>query len=314
MIERRALLRAGTAWLAAPAWALPPARWPSRPLRLLVAYGAGGVSDDISRVLAHRLGERLGVPVIVENRAGAGGSLAMDQLARMPGDGYTLCFSAITPLTLLPVLGTVPYDPLRDIAPVAAVMATPVLVLGTPALAARSLGELVAEAGQRHLRWATSGHGTTGHLVLERVGRASGVRFTHVPYKGGGQQLNDALSGQFEVLSSNVAALQLQYLRQGLLHALAVGAPARLAVLPKVPTLAEAGFAQANLSSLFGLFAPGRTPPALVERLHAEVDAVLQQPAFRQRLLAVSNLPGGGSAYDFAQHIARELAANRQMR
>lgn len=314
MIERRALLRAGTVLLAAPAWALPPARWPSRPLRLLVAYGAGGVSDDISRVLAQRLGERLGVPVIVENRAGAGGSLAMDQLARMPGDGYTLCFSAITPLTLLPVLGTVPYDPLRDIAPVAAVMATPVLVLGTPALAARSLGELVAEAGQRHLRWATSGHGTTGHLVLERVGRASGVRFTHVPYKGGGQQLNDALSGQFEVLSSNVAALQLQYLRQGLLHALAVGAPARLAVLPEVPTLAEAGFAQANLSSLFGLFAPGRTPPALVERLHAEVDAVLQQPAFRQRLLAVSNLPGGGSADDFAQHIARELAANRQMR
>lgn len=314
MIERRALLRAGTALLAAPAWALPPARWPSRPLRLLVAYGAGGVSDDISRVLAQRLGERLGVPVIVENRAGAGGSLAMDQLARMPGDGYTLCFSAITPLTLLPVLGTVPYDPLRDIAPVAAVMATPVLVLGTPALAARSLGELVAEAGQRHLRWATSGHGTTGHLVLERVGRASGVRFTHVPYKGGGQQLNDALSGQFEVLSSNVAALQLQYLRQGLLQALAVGAPARLAVLPEVPTLAEAGFAQANLSSLFGLFAPGRTPPALVERLHAEVDAVLQQPAFRQRLLAVSNLPGGGSADDFAQHIARELAANRQMR
>lgn len=314
MIERRALLRAGTALLAAPAWALPPARWPSRPLRLLVAYGAGGVSDDISRVLAQRLGERLGVPVIVENRAGAGGSLAMDQLARMPGDGYTLCFSAITPLTLLPVLGTVPYDPLRDIAPVAAVMATPVLVLGTPALAARSLGELVAEAGQRHLRWATSGHGTTGHLVLERVGRASGVRFTHVPYKGGGQQLNDALSGQFEVLSSNVAALQLQYLRQGLLHALAVGAPARLAVLPEVPTLAEVGFAQANLSSLFGLFAPGRTPPALVERLHAEVDAVLQQPAFRQRLLAVSNLPGGGSADDFAQHIARELAANRQMR
>lgn len=314
MTTRRALLRAWPALVAAPALALPPARWPSRPLRLLVAYAPGGVSDDISRLLAQRLGEQLGVPVIVENRAGAGGSLAMDQLARLPGDGYTLCFSAITPLTLLPVLGTVPYDPLRDIAPVAAVMSTPVLVLGTPALAARSLGELVAEAGQRHLRWATSGHGTTGYLVLERVCRASGVRITHVPYKGGGQQLNDALSGQFEVLSSNVAALQLQYLRQGLLHALAVGAPARLAVLPEVPTLAEAGFAQANLSSLFGLFAPGRTPPALVERLHAEVNAVLQQQGFRQRLLAVSNLPGGGSADDFAQHIARELAANRQAR
>lgn len=314
MASRRALLRAWPAVFGGPALASPPAHWPARPLRLLVAYAPGGVSDDISRVLAQRLGERLGVPVIVENRAGAGGSLAIDQLAHMPGDGYTLCFSAITPLTLLPVLGTVPYDPLRDIAPVAAVMATPVLVLGTPALAARNLGALIEEAGRRHLRWATSGHGTTGHLVQERVCSASGVRITHVPYKGGGQQLNDALSGQFEVLSSNVAALQLQYLRQGLLHALAVGAPARLAVLPEVPTLAEAGFAQANLTSLFGLFAPGRTPPALVERLNAEVNAVLQQPAIRQRLLAVSNLPGSGSADDFAQQIARELAANRLAR
>ena len=314
MIARRALLQAGAALVAAPSWATPPAPWPSRPLRLLVAYGPGGVSDDISRLLAQRLGERLGVPVIVENRAGAGGSLAMDHLARMPADGHTLCFSAITPLTLMPVLGTVPYDPLRDIAPVAAVMATPVLVLGTPALPARNLRELVEEAGRRHLRWATSGHGTTGHLVLERVRSASGMRITHVPYKGGGQQLNDALSGQFEVLSSNVAALQLQYLRQGLLHGLAVGAPARLAVLPELPTLAEAGYPQANLASLFGLFAPGRTPPGIVERLNAEINAVLQQPAVQRRLLDVSNLPGGGSAESFALQIRRELAANQALR
>ncbi|KQP12197.1 tripartite tricarboxylate transporter substrate binding protein [Pseudorhodoferax sp. Leaf267] len=308
MMDRRALL----ALMAAPAFAADARPWPVRPVRLLVAYATGGVSDDISRALAQRLAERLGQPVLVENRAGAGGSLAMDVLARAPADGHTLCFSAITPLTLQPVLGPVPYDPLQDIAPVAAVMATPVLVLGTPALAARSMGELVQEAGRRHVRWASSGHGTTGHLVLERVRSASGMRITHVPYKGGGQQLNEALGGQFEVLSSNVAALQLQYVRQGLLHALAVGAPQRLDVLPEVPTLAEAGFASANLTSLFGLFAPAHTPADVIGRLNAEVHIVLAQPALRERLLAVSNLPGSGSAQDFAQHIARELAANRQ--
>lgn len=307
MIGRRAVL----ALVAGPGFAAAAEPWPTRPLRLIVAYGPGGVSDDVSRALAHRLGARLGVPVVVENRAGAGGGLAMQLLARAPADGHTLCFSAITPLTLQPVLGPVPYDPVQDIAPVAAVMATPVLVLGTSALAARSMGALVEEAGRRHLRWATSGHGTTGHLVLERVRIASGMRVTHVPYKGGGQQLNDALSGHFEVLSSNVAAQQLHYVRQGLLHALAVGAPTRLAVLPQVPTLAEAGFAQANVASLFGLFAPARTPVPVVERLNAEVNAVLQQPAMRERLLAVGNVPAGGSAQDFAQHIQRELAANR---
>jgi tripartite-type tricarboxylate transporter receptor subunit TctC len=289
--------------------AAPP--WPSRTLRLIVAYAPGGVSDEITRLLAQHLGARLGVPAIVDNRAGAGGSLAMGLLARAPADGHTLCFSAVTPLTLLPLLGRVGYDPVAGIAPVAAVMTTPVLVVGTPALGARSLSQALARTGP--LRWATSGVGTTGHLVLEQVRRDSGAAITHVPYKGGGLQLHDALGGQFELLSTNVGAQQLRHVQDDRLQALAVGAPARLPLLPQVPTLAEAGHPQANWSSLFGLFAPGATPPPLRARINAEVNAVLALADVRARLLAVNNLPLQESADAFAQRIALEAAAHRRL-
>jgi tripartite-type tricarboxylate transporter receptor subunit TctC len=314
--RRRELLLCALPLLPAPvgAAAAGPAPWPARAVRILVAYPPGGVSDEVARAIADRLGPRLGVPVLVENRPGAAGSLAMELLSRSPPDGHTLCFSAITPLTVLPHLGPVKYDPLADISPVVSIMATPVLVVGTSVLHAGTLGETVAQARRRpgSLRWATSGIGTTGHMVLERVRRASGIQVTHVPYKGGGQQLNDALSGQFELLSTNVAARQLEYVRTGRLKPLAVGASSRLPVLPEIPTLAEAGFPEANLMSLFGLFSPGRTPSAVVERINAEVNEVLRQPDVRQRMLAVDNLPMGGSAASFATHVVRESEANRR--
>lgn len=311
MTQRRALLLGAAAALCAPARAVGP--WPSRPVRLLVAYAPGGVSDDITRVLAERLSQRIGVPVLVENRAGAGGSLAMAVLARAPADGHTLCFSAVTPLTLLPLLGPVRYDPERDIAPVASVMSTPVLVVATQALDARDLPQALARAGTGGLRWATSGLGTTGYLVMEQVRRSSGVAITHVPYKGGSQQISDALGGQFELLSTNVGSVQLGHVRQGRLQALAVGAPARLPVLPMVPTLAEAGFASANLWSLFGLFAPGETPTALRAQLNAEVNAVLSEPDLQARLKDVNNIPVLDSPRGFAQRIAQEAAVHRSL-
>ena len=280
----------------------------------MVAYPPGGVSDDITRALADRLARQLGVPVVVDNRAGAGGSVAMDALAKSTPDGHTLCFSAITPLTLLPRLGPVNYDPVRDIQPVASVMFTPVLLVATPALDASTFADMLAAARQRpgRIRWATSGLGTTGHMVLEQVRRASGADISHIPYKGGGQQLTDALGGQFELLSTNVGAQQLQHIQSGRFKPLAVGAPARLAVLPDVPTLAELGFAQANLVSLFGLFAPGRTPQAVVARLNAEVNMALATPAIRERLQGVNNLPMAGSVEGFVRLIAEEAERSRR--
>lgn len=315
--RRRFIQRTGAALAALcalPAVAVTTA-WPHRALRLLVVYPPGGVSDGMARVLAEPLAQSLGVPVLIENRPGAGGSLGMDALARSAPDGGTLAFSAISPLTLHPLIARVPHDPLRAAVPVASVMRTPVLVVGTPAFAGRGFGALIAQARRAPgaVRWATSGVATIGHMVLAQVRMQSRTDITHIPYQGGGPQLNDALSGQFEVLSTNVAAQQLQYIEGGRLQALAVGAHSRIEALPAVPTLAELGFEKANRDSLFGIFAPARTPVAVVQRLNAEINRVLASDAVRARLREAYNLPAGGSADDFAQEIAVDRRRNRAL-
>jgi tripartite-type tricarboxylate transporter receptor subunit TctC len=284
--------------------------WPRKPIRMLVAYPPGGVSDQVARELAERLAQRLGTPVLVENRPGASGTLAMEALSRSEADAHTLCFAATTAVTLMRRSAGAGL-PVR---PVAGVMRTPVLVVGTPALAAKGFAAMLALArdGGPGIRWATTGAGTTGHLVLERVRRAlgkDGTGFIHIPYQGGGQQLNDALGGHFEVLSTNVAPHQLESIRAGRLQALAVGAPARLTALPDVPTLAELGFADANLDSIFGLFAPLRTPPERVQRIHAEVADILREERLRRLLLDASNTPVEGSPEMFSALV--ELHSGR---
>jgi hypothetical protein len=209
---RRRIVRAALALPACAVAAAPAASWPSRPVHLIVVYPPGGVSDAMARTLAEPLAQALGVPVVVENRGGAGGALGMEVLARAAPDGCTLAFSAVSPLTLQPLLAGGPRDLLGHVIPVAGVMNTPVLVAGTPAFTGRSFADLIAQARAHpgELRWATSGIATSGHMVLAQTRLQSGVDITHVPYQGGGPQINDALGGQFEVLSTNVAAAQLQ--------------------------------------------------------------------------------------------------------
>lgn len=290
--------------------------WSSQGLRIIVVYPPGGLSDGIARSLGERLSLQLGVPVRVENRGGGGGSVGLQALARAPADGHTLAFSAVSPLTLRPHLGAVGYDPFRDIEPVASVMYTPVLLVGTPAFTGQGFPDLLAQAKARPgaLRWATSGLATAGHLVLEQVQLGGGVSVTHIPYKGGGQQLTDALGGQFELLSTNVAPAQLAHIVAGRFKPLAVGAPQRLEVLPQVPTFAELGLPQANVTSLFGLFAPGGTPPEVLDRLNAEINAAVQTPPIRERLLASDNLPTFGDRVSFVRRIAEEWRSNRQLK
>lgn len=319
--RRRALSLLGASAALAAAAGLPArafaqgagTAWPgSRPLRIVVAYPAGGVSDVVARALADRLATQLGSPVIVENKAGAGGAIAMDMVAKAPADGYTLGFSSVSPLVLSPHLGRLPYDAVRDIAPVASVMVSPVLLLATPACTARDFPALVAQAKARpgDIRWATSGLASLGHIMLEQIMLGTQAKITHVPYKGGGQQLTDALSGQFEVLSTNAGPAVAQQIQAGKLRPLAVGAPQRVDGMPATPTLAELGLPAANLSSQFGLFAPGRLPAALLERLNAEVNKALAAPDLRNRLLNTGNVPTGGGAADFAREIAQESQAN----
>lgn len=289
--------------------AAPPDR-PAQTIRLWVVYPPGGLSDAMARALARPLSQRLGVTVVVEHRAGAGGSVGIEALARAAPDGRTLAFSAISPLTLHPLLNRAVRDPLHAVMPVAGVMRTPVLVAGTRALPGHRFEDMLDMARREPgaVRWATSGVATIGHMVLAQVRASAGLRITHVPYQGGGPQLNDALGGQFEVLSTNLAAMQLQYVASGQLRALAVGAPARLDALPTVPTLAELGFASANLASLFGVFAPAGTPAATVQTLNAAIRHALDGAELQALLRADWNLPAAGSPEDFQ----REIDADRQ--
>jgi tripartite-type tricarboxylate transporter receptor subunit TctC len=289
--------------------------WPARPVRMVVAYPPAGVSDIVARALADKLSGRLGVTVVVENKAGAGGMLGMDAIAKAAPDGYTIGFSSISPLSLNPLLGKVAYDPFKDIVPVASVMYSPVVLLGTSSFSGQSLQDVVAQSKARPgaLRWSTSGQGTVGHIMLEQVKRAAGVDITHVPYKGGGQQQTDALGGQFELISTNLGPVLNSYIKAGKLRPLAVGAPQRVAFMPDVPTFAEAGFPKANLMSVFGIFAPAGMPQAVLTRLNAEINAVLALPDMKARLVESDNVPTGGTPAEFDRLIRAESDNNRDI-
>jgi tripartite-type tricarboxylate transporter receptor subunit TctC len=289
--------------------------WPARPIRIVVAYPPGGISDNVARALGDKLAQQLGTPVLVDNRAGAGGSIGMDAVAKAAPDGYTIGFSSISPLALMPHLGKLPYDPVKDIAPVASVMYSPVILLATPAFEGKDFKDMTAAARAKpgSVRWSTSGLATVGHIVLEQVQQGAKVQFTHVPYKGGGQQLTDALSGQFEVISTNLSGAVMPHIKAGKLRPLAVGAPVRVDALPQVPTFAELGLAPANLTSLFGVFAPGKTPEAVLARLNTEINLALQSPELRKRLLSADNVPAGGSAAEFSRQIAQESDSNARI-
>jgi tripartite-type tricarboxylate transporter receptor subunit TctC len=313
-ISRRRTLGGLAALAFAPAVAHAQS-WPARTVKITVAYPPGGVADGTARLLADRLATVLGRSVVVDNKAGASGTIGMDAVAKAAPDGYALGFSSISALVLSPHLGKLPYDPVKDIVPVASVIASPVLLLGTSACTAKDFKALLTQAKTQPgaLRWATSGPASLGHIVLEQVKAGAGVDITHVPYKGGGQQINDALAGHFEVLSVNAGPAVTGHIKAGKLRPLAVCAPARLAALKDTPTLAELGLPAANLASVFGLFAPAGTPAAIVDRLNAEVNKLLKDPEVRQRIEAAENVPTGGSAAEFARHIAAESASNARI-
>ena len=297
--------------------ALPAAAqgFPSKAIRLIVVYPPGGTSDGVARPLAEKLAAQLGQPVIVENKGGAGGSIGMDAMAKSPADGYTLAFSAISPVTLLPHVGKVPYDPQADIAPVASVMYSPVYMLATQAFAGKDFNDVIAQAKAKpgSLRLATSGIATLGHLMLEQIKLAAGVDIIHVPYKGGGQVITDAAGGQFELFTSNPSPGVNALIAQGRMRVLAVAAPQRLAAMPNVPTLTELGFPESNLTSQFGIFAPGRTPDAVVRRLNAEVNKALAAPDMIERLVKLDNVPSPGAVEPFAKTVRAEYEANARI-
>jgi len=292
------------------------AGWPGgRPIRIVVAYPAGGVVDVVARQMADRLGPKLGATIVIDNRAGAAGLIGMDVLAKAPPDGHTLAITTISTLTLSPHLLKMPFDATRDVQPVVSIGYSPVVLLATPINKAPDFRALLAEAKAHPgaIRWSTSGQGSLGHIMLEQIKQAAGVDITHIPYKGAGQQFTDAVGGQMEMVSINASQTLQQQIQAGKLRPLAVGANARLESLPQVPTLAELGFEPANRSSVLGMFVPAHTPAPIVERLNAEVNKILAEPEVRKLLLEMGNVPTGGTAAAFAQGIASESAGNARI-
>lgn len=259
----------------ASAWAAEA--YPAKPIRLIVGFPPGGANDLVARAVAPRLGARLGQQVIVENRAGAGGNIATELVARAVPDGYTLLLASVASFAMSPALpGKVPYDPINDFAPVTQAALVTSLLSVHPSLPPRSLKQFVALAKKApgKINYATPGAGSIAHLSAELFWHTAGIKLTHVPYKGGGPAVVDAVAGHVESIFSLIST-QTPHVRAGKLHALAVSSAKRSVALPDVPSIAESGYPGFEASGWLGLAFPARTPKAIVDRIHKETAAVL---------------------------------------
>ncbi len=286
------------------------APWPSKPVKLIVPGGTGGVVDIRARWLAERLAPALGQAVVVENRAGAGGNIGMESAARSAPDGYTLVMIHQGIMTITPHLyAKLPFDPLADFVPITRVGMGPLLLVVNPALPVKSAQELVALAKSQpgRLSYGSPGIGTPPHLAGELFRRVAGIDVIHVPFKGGGQAVSDLIGGHVNFSIEGLTVTQPQ-VKNGRLRALAVTGPRRVASLPDVPTLAEAGLPGYEFQGWVGLAAPSGTPRAIVDRVHKEVAAILNAAEGRAWLAEAGAEPGTDAPDVFAAAIRAEHA------
>jgi tripartite-type tricarboxylate transporter receptor subunit TctC len=285
--------------------------YPARPARLIVPFPAGGSTDLIGRSLAKKLGEGLGQPLIVENRAGAGGTIGLAALAKAPADGYTLGLGTVSTLGMAPVVrANPPYDSLAAFAPVSLVASAPFIVVVNANVPAKSLDELIAlaRANPGRYNFGSIGDGTLQHFAGESFKSLAKVEIVHVPYKGVAPVLVDLLAGQVQIGFDVLASFQAQNLQSGRLRALAVLGPSRVAQLPSVPTAAEAGLPGIDVTAWFGLIAPRGTPPEIIAKLNAEVRKAVASAELREAISTQGLEPAADSPQEFAGVIEREIA------
>ena len=287
-----------------------------KPLRIVVPFPPGGATDIAGRSLQEPLQRLLGQPVVIENRAGAGGSIGMAEIARAPGDGLTFGVATLSTHGVNPaVYAKLPYDPIKDFVGVTEIVKAPGIVVVNPqVLPVKDFADLVKylKANPGKISYATPGNGTIGHMWGELFKSATGTAMVHIPYRGAGPAINDVLGGQVPVYFDQVAS-SLPHVKAGKLKALAVSWPARLDVLPDVPTYAELGYKQANEPSWFGLVAPASTPAAQVLRVQQAVATALKEPAVRDRLAGQGLYPSGTTPADFSKQIVREIEKMKQV-
>jgi tripartite-type tricarboxylate transporter receptor subunit TctC len=286
------------------------AQYPNRPLKLIVPFPPAGATDIVGRIVAQKLSERLGQPVVVENRPGAGGSLGSDLAAKSPADGYTILMATSSTHSIGPVLQKLPYDPIKDFAPITHVANVPNVLVVSPKLDVKSLKELIALARSQpgKLNYASAGVGSITQLNVEKLKLIAKLDIVHVPYKGTQLSIPDLASGNVAMLFDSLASA-LPNIRSGNARPIALNAPKRSALLPEVPTLAEAGMPEFDLYTWFGMFAPAGTPADAVARLQREVVAGLKSADVLERFAAVGAEPVGSTAAEFVERIKGDAAS-----
>jgi tripartite-type tricarboxylate transporter receptor subunit TctC len=293
----------------------PAQGYPNKPIRLIVGFAPGGVTDIVARALGQKLSGRLGQQVVVDNRAGGSGAIAAVMTAKAPPDGYTLLMSSISTMaTNVSTTVNLPYDPLRDFAPVTLVLVTPYLATMSAALPVANLREFIALAKAKpgQLNFGSSGTGGGAHLAVELLKVMAGIELTHIPYKGAALALTDLIGGHIQLTFSQ-PPIVLPHIKSGKLKGLAISSAQRLAALPEFPTIAESGVAGYEATSWQGLVAPAGTPRTVIMKLNGEIRRALQLPEIGARLAAEGSEAGATTPDEFGAFIRREIAKWRQV-
>ena len=283
--------------------------WPTKPVRIMVGASAGGGTDIIARMLGDKLGAIFGQPFVVENRPGAANTIASDVTAKSPADGYTLLVGTNTAQAIAPHIMKLGFNPVTDLTPIALLVVVPNVVAVAPNVTAGSIRELVADIKAKPGAYScgSSGIGSTQHLACEAFALATGTKIVHVPYKGSSQALTDLVGGQIQ-LDFDTTSSAMSFIKGGKAKALAVMTPKRSAELPDVPTLAEAGVPKYEATIWLGLMAPKATPPAVVERLNAEVSRIVGAPETAKAWTAQGAQPMVMSVAEFTRYVQGDIA------
>jgi tripartite-type tricarboxylate transporter receptor subunit TctC len=308
LVAAIALIAAGLSPLSA------QGSFPSRPVTLIVPFAAGGSTDVIARVVAEAMRAELGQTIVIDNRGGAGGSLGTAAIAKAEPDGYTIGMGTASTLAINPAAyKNLPYDIVKDLKPIGLIASVPNVVSVNPSVPVQSVAELVAlaKAQPGKLTYGSAGNGSVSHLMGEQFKLATGTDIIHVPYRGVGPALSDAVGGQIQILFDNLPT-SLPLIKDSKLRALAVSSPHRLDILPEVPTFAELKLDDLDWMAFFGLVAPEKTPPAVIEKLNAALNRALAAPQVREALARQQALPQPGTPDDFAALIYQQFVRMRR--
>jgi len=315
MTRRLVLQAAGLLALAAAAPLAVAQSYPNKPVRLIVPFAPGGTTDIVARVMAEKVGAALGQPMIVENRAGGGGIIGANDVAKANADGYTLGVATVSTVAANPAINPkTPYDPLADFTPIINMAATPNVIAVHPSFPGHDYKSFLAELQRQPGKYSfsSSGTGGIGHLQMELYKSLTHTFVTHIPYRGAGPALNDTVAGQVPMIFDNLPSA-LPFIKDNRLIAIAVAAPNRVAALPQVPTFKELGLEPVNRMAFYGIYGPKSLPKEVVDKVNAAVKKTLELPEVRKRIEDTGSVVVANTPAEFAQQIKDELVVYKKV-